>query len=423
MSNPFDQFIGTPIDWENPLNMALVAKIGLERQPEQIQNDIRTSSIDPNELVSIADLLVQCQLRDHAKVVWEEAIRQFDAAPSRIAPDVNLSNIKRNLCIANLSSAPLESFRWISEEPQIARDAPMVAIELAESLRRANKYQEAELVLRELDGIPIEALAGLFPDAEKGAKAVRGLRTSVRGTLCKRSVPAAPLAAFGWIVQEPGIVQVDPKLALSVATLLLKMNRYEKAGVVFTGIDQLTDRTLVEALSGTPLGIEGVNYMRFEIYKRSRFNRLPPRWDMESGDVSQHMAVVEDGLQRRVGLGQSDTLVNLSLLAVSGDRRAIPLFVMALSHHKRDIQREGALGLYLHGDPRGLRWLMSEDPDEGVSWTLRLLRDSTAEKRVADWDKAKASQPTKAPAQGASTRSSGQDKPEKKGLFRSLFGG
>ena len=423
MSNLFNQFIGTPIDWDNPLNMPLVFQISTELNPEQMLTEIRASSIDPNDLVSMADLLVQFQSRDHAKVAWEEAIRQFGAAPNRIAADVNLVNVKRNLCIANLTSAPLESFRWISDEPQIARDAPMVAIELAESLRRANNYQEAELVLRELDGIPIEALAGLFPDAEKGANAVRGLRTSVRGTICKRSIPADPMAAFGWIAQEPGIVQADPKLALSVAVLLFKMNRVEEAGVVFTGTDQIPDRTLAEALSGSPLGIEGVNYMRVEIYKRSRFKGLPPRWDMEAGDVHEHMGIVEDGLQRRVGLGQADTLVNLSLLAVSGDRRAIPLFVRALSHHKRDIQREGALGLYLHGDPRGLQWLMSEDPDEGVSWTLRLLRDAIVEKRVADWDKAKASQPTNAPAQGTSTRSTGQDKPEKKGLFRSLFGG
>jgi hypothetical protein len=52
--------------------------------------------------------------------------------------------------------------------------------------------------------------------------------------------------------------------------------------------------------------------------------------------------------------------------------------------------RSTALRLYLHSDPRGLRWLMSEVPDEGVSWTLRLLSDSAAEKRVTDWDKAKA---------------------------------
>src|ERR1019366_2569701 len=28
--------------------------------------------------------------------------------------------------------------------------------------------------------------------------------SAVRGTLCKRSVPADPMAAFGWIAQEPG---------------------------------------------------------------------------------------------------------------------------------------------------------------------------------------------------------------------------
>ena len=217
MSSLFDQFIGNPIDWDNPLNMTRVFQILAERNPEEMRTEIRASSIDPNELVSIADLLVQFQGKDHAKVAWEEALRQFDTAPSRIAADVNLLNIKRNLCIASLSSAPLESFRWISEEPQIARDAPAIAIELAESLRRANNYQEAELVLREVDAIPIETLAGLFPDAEAAAREILELRISVRGTLCKRSIPAEPLAAFGWITQELGIVQADPNLALGVA--------------------------------------------------------------------------------------------------------------------------------------------------------------------------------------------------------------
>lgn len=392
MSGLFDQFIGSPIDWDNPLNMTLVFQISAERNPEQMLNEVRASSIDPNELVTIGQMLVELSSPGHAKVAWEEAIRQLEADPSRMAADVNLVNVKQHVCVACLQSSPLESFQWISREPQIARNAPLVAVQVAESLRRANNYKEAEIVLRELDGIPIETLAGLFPDAEKGANAIRNLRASVRGTLCKRSMPADPLAAFNWIAQEPHIVQADPKLALGIACLLWKMHHFEEAGVVFAGIDRIPTRDLEEALSGSELGIEGVDYLRAEIYRHLRFKRLPPRWDMPSGDVQEHMAIVEDGLQRRVGLGQADTLVNLSLLAVSGDRRAVPLFVRALSHHKRDIQTEGALALYLHGDPRGIRWLMSQNPDE-VAWALRLLREPSAAARVAEWEKAKASQP------------------------------
>ena len=75
MLNLFDQFIGTPIDWENILNMPLVMQIGVEYSPEVMASQIRASSIDPNELVTIADLLVSIQFLDHAKVAWEEAIR------------------------------------------------------------------------------------------------------------------------------------------------------------------------------------------------------------------------------------------------------------------------------------------------------------------------------------------------------------
>src|SRR5260370_17748669 len=111
--------------------MGLVFQISTELSPEQMLTEIRASSIDPNDLVSMADLLVQFQSRDHAKVAWEEAIRQFDAAPSRIAPDVNLVHIKRNLCIATLPSPPLKSFRWISEKRTIAPAPPILPIYLA----------------------------------------------------------------------------------------------------------------------------------------------------------------------------------------------------------------------------------------------------------------------------------------------------
>jgi hypothetical protein len=143
---------------------------------------------------------------------------------------------------------------------------------------------------------------------------------------------------------------------------------------------------------------------------------------MESGPFEQHAAIVEDGLQRRVGLGQADTLVNLSLLAVSGDRRAIPLFVRALSHHKRDIQIEGALGLHLHGDPRGVKWLLSQNPDDVIG-ALRLIRDPAAASRVGEWERARASQASAAAAPSHPKGASGDLDPERKGFFRSLFGG
>jgi len=424
MSTLFDQFIGRPIDWENPMNVAQVFQI-TTYTPEQMIADLRASSIDPNDLVTVGDLLVQSfSSPAHAKVAWEEAVQRFEANPGLVAADVNLLNLKLNLCRACLRSAPpdpLASFQWITREPKIARTDPLLAVQVAFSLQQADKYNEAEAVLQMLDGVPVETIAALSPEAPKVESAVRELKVAVRGTLCKRTLRSDPLASYGWILKEPGIVQADPKLALGIVSFLTRMDRFEEAAVVFAQIDQMSDRAILNALEGSPLGIEGLGCMRVELHKRTRFKSLPPRWDMESGPFEQPAAIVEDGLQRRVGLGQADTLVNLSLLAVSGDRRAIPLFVRALSHHKRDIQIEGALGLHLHGDQRGLKWLLSQDPNDVVG-ALRLIRDPAAASRVADWEKARVPQ-LKAAASSSSSGASGGEKGEKKGFLRSLFGG
>jgi len=148
LSNLFDQFLGSPIDWDNPENFPLVFQISAKRNPEQMRTEIRASSIDPNELVTIGHRFVEFSSHDQAKVAWEEAIRQLEADPSRIAADVHLVNLKQNVCVACLQSAPLESFQWISRESRIAHNAPMVAIQLVESLQRTNNYKEVEIVLQ-----------------------------------------------------------------------------------------------------------------------------------------------------------------------------------------------------------------------------------------------------------------------------------
>lgn len=59
--------------------------------PDQMLADIRASSVDPNDLPGIGDM-VRMFLKDqgttHAKVLYAEGVRQLEAEPQRKAPDV-----------------------------------------------------------------------------------------------------------------------------------------------------------------------------------------------------------------------------------------------------------------------------------------------------------------------------------------------
>ena len=60
--------------------------------PTDMLGDIRSSSIDPNDLLCIGDMLkmfANADGRAHAKVVYAEGIGQLDASPHRLAPDVD----------------------------------------------------------------------------------------------------------------------------------------------------------------------------------------------------------------------------------------------------------------------------------------------------------------------------------------------
>jgi len=65
MSNPFDEFKGSPIDWDNIGNMSAISEIAMRFRPDQIRDHIRTSRIDPNDLLTVAGTLIELSFRDH----------------------------------------------------------------------------------------------------------------------------------------------------------------------------------------------------------------------------------------------------------------------------------------------------------------------------------------------------------------------
>ena len=132
MSNPFDEFRGSPIDWDNTLNMALIPEIGMRSTPEQIRGQIRTSRIDPNDLLVVAATLIEFKFAGHGKVALEEAIRQLDANPSRIAHDIDIVSAKRNLCfLLEATRDSIAQFDLVKKEPKIVQADPQLALAMA----------------------------------------------------------------------------------------------------------------------------------------------------------------------------------------------------------------------------------------------------------------------------------------------------
>jgi hypothetical protein len=311
MPNPFDEFIGSPIDWDNILNMTAISEIATRFTPEQIRGQIRTSRIDPNDLIGVSGTLIELSFRDHGKTALEEAIRQLDATPTRIAADIDLVAAKRNLCFL------LES----------SRDS---------------------------------------------------------------------LAQFELIKKEPKIVQADPHLAIAVAEGLISKDRFEEAAVVFAGIDQVPFELLAKKLAGISGAIDAVNALRAEAYKHARWNKLPGWWDdVGPGDARRIIPAVEQNLQRRVGMGHDDTLLLIRQLAVTGDRRAIPVLNEALRHHKSNVRVDAALALHAIGDGGGLEALISgfHSAEESDRWkfanALECIRNLRATAAVAEYNAAK----------------------------------
>jgi hypothetical protein len=118
--------------------------------------DIRASTLDPNDLPALGDL-VKMLLKDdglrHARVLYTEGIRQLEANPSLMAENVSLKDAKWNVvaCCLDLKDGFVEAFSAINSVPNFVRDYPDMSLRTAMGLYVEGHPQEAALIIRELD--------------------------------------------------------------------------------------------------------------------------------------------------------------------------------------------------------------------------------------------------------------------------------
>jgi hypothetical protein len=124
--------------------------------PSQMLLDIRASTVDPNDLPALGDL-VKMLLKDigvkHARVLYTEGVRQLEANPRLKAEDVNLLEAKWNVvaCCLDLRDEYIEAFNAINGIPNFVRDYPDMSLLTAMGLWGEGHRQEAGLILEELD--------------------------------------------------------------------------------------------------------------------------------------------------------------------------------------------------------------------------------------------------------------------------------
>ena len=147
--------------------------------PTEMLSDVRSSSVDPNDLPGIGDMVkmfLKADGRVHAKVLYAEGIRQLEAAPHRLAPDVNLLFARRNLCACCLPDEPLEAFAVIRQANELVTADPALCLTVAMGLYNQGQLKEASAALSALDQIPIQNLLPKLEAANMSVDLVNQLK-------------------------------------------------------------------------------------------------------------------------------------------------------------------------------------------------------------------------------------------------------
>lgn len=124
--------------------------------PSQMLTDIEGSTINPNDLPALGDLVKMLMKDDalkHARVLYAEGIRQLEASPVLKAKDVSLTDAKWNVvaCCLDLQDEYIEAFRAIRGVQDFVMKYPDMSLLTAMGLWREGHLQEAALILEELD--------------------------------------------------------------------------------------------------------------------------------------------------------------------------------------------------------------------------------------------------------------------------------
>jgi hypothetical protein len=128
-------------------------------------------------LLTVAGTLIELSFPDHGKVALEEAIRQLDANPTRIAADIDIVAAKRNLCfLLEASQDSLAQFELIKKEPKIVQADSKLAVAVAEGLISKGRFEEAAIVFAGIDQVPFEVLAENLAGISGAVEGVNALR-------------------------------------------------------------------------------------------------------------------------------------------------------------------------------------------------------------------------------------------------------
>jgi hypothetical protein len=153
---------------------------------DQTLAEIRASKINPNDLPGLGDTAKLFLKEDgyaHARVFYAEGIRQLEAAPHLVAPDVNVLFARRNLCALYMPDQAGDALAVIEEDPQLIGADPALALWIAATLAETGQMQEADWILSAIDQIPQAQLLPKLEEYNFGIDQVNALRASVRKQL------------------------------------------------------------------------------------------------------------------------------------------------------------------------------------------------------------------------------------------------
>jgi hypothetical protein len=154
--------------------------------PDKMLAEIRDSKLDPNDLPSLGDT-VQLFLKEdgcaHASVLYAEAIRQLNAAPHLLAPDVDLLLARRNLCALYMPDQVEQALGVIEEDPQLIGRDPALALWIAATLVETEHPQQADWIFSGIDQISPKDLLPKLEEFNIGIDQVNEVRSRIRKQL------------------------------------------------------------------------------------------------------------------------------------------------------------------------------------------------------------------------------------------------
>lgn len=183
----------------------------VQRTPDQVLEDARRSSVAPEDLPMIADMIRMFVKTNgamaRAKVLYAEGMRKIMAGPPGILSDNDMLSSMRNWALCCLPDAPDEAFAVIAECPQVIAVDPALAAWVTALLVQTERYQEAEAMLSGIDQIPLEDLLPKLEEAGLNFEMIKSWKDDVRANIGKRK-----MRDLVWWYDESAVGELPKKL-------------------------------------------------------------------------------------------------------------------------------------------------------------------------------------------------------------------